>query len=396
MKNFKQYITEVFSNTQIDVLKKEYESLSKIDPTSSSYKKLIKLLDSLPQDKLNQLANSNIKFISPLAKNRLIKVGDKIRTIKGGQIPGIVTKIEGTKVHFNHATDVYDTHFSGAKGKPKEYVVHISNIQKENKQIDERCWDGYKPTPGKKPYEKGSCMKENDKISEAASGPTRMELQKHFEKTPGSKAQKIASVEKTFRVKNIVLNSKQQIVNFDLNESHDDLQEESEHEGKKVTLNKPFRTPDGPKKFAVYVKNDKDNVVKVTFGDPDMEIKRDDPEKRKSYRARHNCSDPGPKWKANYWSCKMWSDKPVSKITESSTHKSFDFDILDGPRTKRKVGGSSSVKGDTPEDALKQKHARDGYQKLDVIKKDGLLIVKGYLSTSQVDYYYYRLSKVNV
>lgn len=84
---------------------------------------------------------------------------------------------------------------------------------------------------------------------------------------------------------------------------------------KKVTLNKPFRTPSGPKKFSVYVKNDKGNIVKVNFGDPNMEIKRDDPERRKSYRARHNCDNPGPKWKANYWSCKMWSRPKVSDLT---------------------------------------------------------------------------------
>ena len=82
--------------------------------------------------------------------------------------------------------------------------------------------------------------------------------------------------------------------------------EESEYQGKKVKLNNPFRTPDGPKKFSVYVKNDKGNVVKVNFGDPDMEIKRDDPARRKSFRARHNCDNPGPKWKARYWSCYQW------------------------------------------------------------------------------------------
>ena len=80
----------------------------------------------------------------------------------------------------------------------------------------------------------------------------------------------------------------------------------SEYQGKKVTLNKPFRTPKGPKKFSVYVKNDKGNVVKVNFGDPNMEIKRDDPARRKSFRARHNCDNPGPKWKARYWSCYQW------------------------------------------------------------------------------------------
>jgi len=71
-------------------------------------------------------------------------------------------------------------------------------------------------------------------------------------------------------------------------------------------LNKPFRTSGGPKKFSVYVKNDKGNVVKVNFGDPNMEIKRDDPARRKSFRARHNCDNPGPKYKARYWSCKQW------------------------------------------------------------------------------------------
>jgi hypothetical protein len=82
--------------------------------------------------------------------------------------------------------------------------------------------------------------------------------------------------------------------------------EEAEYKGKKVTLNKPFRTPDASKKFAVYTKNESGKVVIVRFGDPNMEIKRDDPERRKNFRARHNCDDPGPKWKARYWSCYQW------------------------------------------------------------------------------------------
>jgi len=78
----------------------------------------------------------------------------------------------------------------------------------------------------------------------------------------------------------------------------------------KKALNKPFRTSKGPKKFSVYVKNEKGNVVKVNFGDPNMEIKRDDPARRKSFRARMKCdTNPGPRWKANFWSCKMWESK---------------------------------------------------------------------------------------
>lgn len=94
---------------------------------------------------------------------------------------------------------------------------------------------------------------------------------------------------------------------------------DSESEAEKKTLNKPFRLPSGSKKkFGVYVKNDKGNVVKVTFGDPNMEIKRDDPERRKSFRSRHQCdTNPGPKYKARYWSCRMWeAGKSVTKVTK--------------------------------------------------------------------------------
>jgi len=96
----------------------------------------------------------------------------------------------------------------------------------------------------------------------------------------------------------------------------------------KAPLNKPFRLPSGSKKkFGVYVKNDKGNIVKVTFGDPNMSIKRDNPERRKAYRARHGCDNPGPKYKANYWSCKMWSAKPVSKITGSEEEITLEAEV---------------------------------------------------------------------
>ena len=106
-----------------------------------------------------------------------------------------------------------------------------------------------------------------------------------------------------------------------------------EKKGKK--LNKPFRTSGGPKKFSVYVKNEKGNVVKVNFGDPNMEIKRDDPKRRKSFRARHNCENPGPKWKARYWSCKMWSQKSVTKVTKGEEAEAEEVDSLDESESKQ-------------------------------------------------------------
>ena len=85
----------------------------------------------------------------------------------------------------------------------------------------------------------------------------------------------------------------------------------------KAPLNKPFRLPQGSKKkFGVYVKNDKGNIVMVKFGDPNLSIKRSDPARRKSFRARHNCDNPGPKWKARYWSC-QWSWHPSKKVAAS-------------------------------------------------------------------------------
>ena len=80
---------------------------------------------------------------------------------------------------------------------------------------------------------------------------------------------------------------------------------EAEYRGRKVTLNKPTRGD--VKKFKVYVKDPKTgNVKKVNFGDPNMRIKKSNPKRRKSFRARHNCDNPGPKTKARYWSCKKW------------------------------------------------------------------------------------------
>ena len=89
---------------------------------------------------------------------------------------------------------------------------------------------------------------------------------------------------------------------------YEDLQiTEAEYQGKTVKLNDPIRTSENPnKKFKVYVKGPKGNVVVVRFGDPNMEIKRDDPNRRKNFRARHNCDNPGPKHKARYRSCFQW------------------------------------------------------------------------------------------
>ena len=86
--------------------------------------------------------------------------------------------------------------------------------------------------------------------------------------------------------------------------NEDEILDEAEYHGRKVPLGKPMQGD--VKKFKVYVKNPNGNIVKVNFGDPNMRIKKSNPARRRSFRARHNCANPGPRTKARYWSCRKW------------------------------------------------------------------------------------------
>ena len=87
--------------------------------------------------------------------------------------------------------------------------------------------------------------------------------------------------------------------------NEDETLDEAEYQGRKVSLGKPMRGD--VKKFKVYVRDTKTkNIKKVNFGDPNMRIKKSNPARRRSFRARHNCSNPGPRTKARYWSCRKW------------------------------------------------------------------------------------------
>lgn len=102
-----------------------------------------------------------------------------------------------------------------------------------------------------------------------------------------------------------------------------------------VELNKPFRNPSGSnRKFSVYVKNDEGNTVKVQFGDPNMEIRRDDKQARENFRNRFQCdTNPGPKWKPKYWSCRMWDEESVTEILNAKMERisaSFAAESFDG------------------------------------------------------------------
>ena len=109
---------------------------------------------------------------------------------------------------------------------------------------------------------------------------------------------KIAGVHETVKMLHAYMEGKKR--------SDEDTEvDEAEYRGRKVSLGKPTRGD--VKKFKVYVRDPKTgNVKKVNFGDPNMRIKKSNPKRRKSFRARHNCANPGPRTKARYWSCRKW------------------------------------------------------------------------------------------
>ncbi len=108
-----------------------------------------------------------------------------------------------------------------------------------------------------------------------------------------------------------------------------DVEDIDYSEAEKKTLNKPFRLKGGKKKFGVYVKSPKTgNTIMVKFGDPNMEIKRDDPDRRRSFRARHKCDTAKDKTTPRYWSCKFWSKKPVSSMASAEAIEWDDDEVL--------------------------------------------------------------------
>lgn len=192
--------------------------------------------------------------------------------------------------------------------------------EKTKQRLDPKCWDGYKKqgTKMKGGVRVNNCVKEDVPVEE--NGLQRYTGIKKYGKKGFEALQKAgregASEEQKGAIKDKYL--KKESVELEETYDGDDFFEaygvmyfnedeqidEAEYQGRKVSLGKPTRGD--VKKFKVYVKNPKGNVVKVNFGDPNMKIRKSNPKARKSFRARHNCDNPGPRHKARYWSCRKW------------------------------------------------------------------------------------------
>jgi hypothetical protein len=198
----------------------------------------------------------------------------------------------------NNMDQVFDFFMNETKRKDKEDVTADMNSfsMNEEGQLNEKCWDGYKQVGSKMKNGKKvpNCVPVNEASSPAQQAAIAINMKKKGIKPKNETLyeDEFGSVEET---------------NFIIG----DLITEAEYQGRKVQLGKIMQGD--IKKFKVYVKNDKGKVVKVNFGfggksahGKRMVIKKNNPERRKNFRARMNCDTPGPRWKPRYWACRSW------------------------------------------------------------------------------------------
>ena len=263
------------SPTHIELLRTTFDAVRGINPSGSAYKNLVTFLDNLSKSSLKKLSKAKIKFVSPLAKNRLKEDwSDKYkRSIDCNNPKGFSQK----------------AHCQGRKkqeNKMSETIQESLNLFfEENKPTDPSKWAYYKAQAKKKfdvypsAYANGWAAKQY----KAAGGGWRKSKSESYD---------IWAEDGSFGY------------------TMTGLLPEAEYQGRKVKLGKPMQGD--VKKFKVYVKNPQGNVVKVNFGQGGdakggtMKIRKSNPNARKSFRARHNCDNPGPRHKARYWSCRKW------------------------------------------------------------------------------------------
>ncbi len=212
------------------------------------------------------------------------------------------------KSHCGRKTN--EMHTMGSDSADEFHQVKVDYEEGLENPKDNPCWRGYHPvgTKMKDGREVPNCVPVNEETTfEGLWANINAKKARGEKSSPkGSKEYKaaVAAGNKLDEVDEINEYCPQCLAEY-IMENYNKLSE-AEYRGRKVSLGKPFLTPGGPKKRSVYVKNAKGNVIKVNFGDPNMRIKKSIPGRRKSYRARHHCQSPGPRTKANYWSCKQW------------------------------------------------------------------------------------------
>lgn len=169
-------------------------------------------------------------------------------------------------------------------------MAHVEEKKSLRNPSDNPCWRGYKPVGTKKKgnREVPNCVPIKELHTADHHGPDEFHQTRADHEESYETDQYCAACLAEYLIQ------------------HENLLQEAKYRGRKVTLGKPFLTPGGPKKRAVYVKNPKGNVVKVNFGDPNLRIKKSNPKRRKAFRARHKCDTAKDRTTPRYWSCKFW------------------------------------------------------------------------------------------
>ncbi len=239
-------------------------------------------------------------------KNETMNIEEKLNLFLEKNCPTDPGKWSASKAAAKRKFDVYPSAYANGWAA-KNYKSKGGGWRTCNESLGElnalhECWDGYKEIGGKMKNGKmvPNCVPINESIKD-------MKL--------------VSLLPINFNVKEEIDNDDYDELDVDVEDIEDFIQFlkayknkldeatcpcllEAEYQGRNVPLGKPMRGD--VKKFKVYVKNPAGRVVKVNFGDPNMRIKKSNPDRRKSFRARHNCDNPGPRTKARYWSCRKW------------------------------------------------------------------------------------------
>ncbi len=233
-------------------------------------------------------------YVSTKPKNETMNIEEKLNLFLEKNCPTDPGKWSASKSAAKSKFDVYPSAYANGWAA-KNYKEKGGGWKKCNEGLELNegpCWDGYKQVGMK---DKGGKQVPN-------CVPVNEDIESDDDVNYG-----IVEPEEEYDVDNY--DDYEDFIKFmrgynkELNEGCACLKE-AEYQGRKVQLGKPMAGD--VKKFKVYVKNPAGNVVKVNFGQKGVKIKKNNPERRKSFRARHNCENPGPRHKARYWSCRKW------------------------------------------------------------------------------------------
>jgi hypothetical protein len=233
-------------------------------------------------------------YVSTKPKNETMNIEERLNLFLEKNCPTDPAKWSASKSAAKSKFDVYPSAYANGwaaknyKGKGGGWKTCNEG---EANALCEDCWDGYKQVGGK--------MKNGKMVPNCV--PVSEDINSDDDVNYGYVEPEEYDVEDEDMVDFIGF---MRTYSKDLSEANCNCVYEAEYQGRSVQLGKPMQGD--VKKFKVYVKNPAGNVVKVNFGQKGMKIRKSNPKARKSFRARMNCDSPGPRHKANYWSCRKW------------------------------------------------------------------------------------------